>query len=207
MSLPAHIILEKNRVASAGAWLLLIHLTLVDPADSENTEEFYFVRNNENITFNGQVYTGFPIELDSIEKNSKGELPSVTLKVSNITKALEPYIEDYNGGNGSTVTLNVIHSSHLTEDYSELDIDLTIKACSSDNNWVSFTLGGINPLIKKFPLHRYIAGSCNWKPGSVECGLSISACDRTIEACEANANTRRFGGFPGLKSGGIKIAY
>jgi len=207
MSLPPHITLEKNRVASAGAWLLLIDLTLVDPANSENTEVFYFVRNNEDIVFDGNIYTAFPIEIDTIEKNSQGELPSVSLRVSNVTRALQPYIENYDGGNGSTVKLTVVHSSHLTENYSELEMDLTIKSCSSDNNWVVFALGGLNPLVKKFPIHRYIAGHCNWKPGSVECGLSITECDRTETACGLNNNTHRFGGYPGLKSGGIKIAY
>jgi hypothetical protein len=91
-------------------------------------------------------------------------------------------------------------------DFVELEWDFEITGAVADADWVTFTLGMASPLKRRFPFFYYIAKHCNWLPGSAECGLSITECDRTLDACRAYNNSARFGGTPGLSSGGIRLA-
>ena len=80
LTLPAVLILEKNKIATANPWLVTLDITLV------NGEKFYFVHNTEDIVFQGRTYTAFPFQIEIPKTSSKGELPSWILRVSNITR-------------------------------------------------------------------------------------------------------------------------
>ena len=201
-NIPANLILEKNKLATGSAWLILLQITF-----SDNTI-LYLVRNNENITFQDNEYIAFPFELGDIKESSKGEIPSLSIKISNVTKAIQYYLEQFNGAIGSQIKIIVVNSSYLSEDYSELELDYEVTGASSNAQWVEFTLGIPNPLRKRFPLHRFIAEHCNWRFKSAECaysGVEFTTCDRTLKACRARDNTSRFGGFLGLSNIGVRL--
>jgi phage-related protein len=280
-NLPANIVIEKNKLATASAWLVLLDVTLTD-----NTV-FRLVRNNEDITFNGNVYTAFNFELEPTEQGNSGEIPSVTLRVSNITRLIESKLQDLDGGIGSTVKVTVVNSDLLAESYSELEMTFDVLACNTTSQWVVFTLGAPSPLRQRFPLDKYLALHCRFRfnrpSGNYpECGYSgesiegitlpsgspvsiniighpfttgdvvsfldvggttelnsnsytvtktdddnftldstdgdnftawtsggtagFATCKRTLSDCRIRANSVRFGGFPGMRSGGIRIA-
>ena len=167
-SLPVNVILEKNKIASNSAWLVLLEIKL----NNTSNTTFRLVRNTEDITYDGEVYTAFPFELDTSSTDSDGSLPSIDLKVSNITHVLQPYLLDLRGGIGSTVTVRVVNSALLTEDYSELEMEFLVTASHSERSSVTFRLGAANPLTQRFPLFRYIGLHCRWRFGSVECGYT-----------------------------------
>lgn len=162
--LPVNILLEKNKTATASAWLVLLEILLND----DTSTILRFVRNSEDITFGGDIYTAFPFQLEATQQTSKGEIKGVTLKVGNITNLLEPYLEELNGAIGSTVNITVVNSEHLAEDYTELELTYDVLATSSDSSWVSFTLGAPNPLRQRFPLFKYSALHCNFQYRDVE---------------------------------------
>jgi len=168
-SLPPNIILEKNKASSPYAWLILLEITLNDDAGTV----LRFVRNTEDITFGsgsggGDVYTAFPFEIEPTDNKAKGQIPTVTLRVSNITNLLEPYLEDLDGAIGSTVKITVINSNRLSDDYSELELTYDVIACNSTAQWVTFTLGAPNPLRQRFPLTKYLALHCRYRYNDVE---------------------------------------
>ena len=200
--LPANIILEKNKTATASAWLILLEITLTDDT------VYRLVKNQENITFDGDVYTSFNFQLDPASQNSGGEIPTVTLGVSNITRLIAAKLQDLSGGIGSTVKIIVVNSNLLAEDHSELEMVFDVLGCSSDNTWVYFSLGAPSPLRQRFPLNRYLALHCSWRFKSIECAYEgvETTCNRTLTACREYSNSARFGGFPGLRSGGIRLA-
>ncbi len=203
-NLPSALIIEKNKLNTASPWLILLEITLQSGAANET---FYFVRNTENVTYNGQAYTAFPFEIEPSRLTSKGDIPTVTLRVSNITRILQAYLESYNGGVGSTVKVTVVHAANLAESFAELEMEFEVIACSTDAEWVVFTLGSPNPLRQRCPLERYIASHCNWKFKGDECGYSgaETVCNRTYEQCVERGQTARFGGFLGLRSGTVKV--
>lgn len=281
--LPPNIIIEKNKTASPYSWLILLEITLTD------STILRFVRNNEDITFDGDVYTAFPFEIEPTGEMSKGQIPSITLRVSNITNLLEPFLESLNGAIGSTVKVTVVNSNRLTENYTELELIYDVIATNSTAQWVTFTLGAPNPLRQRFPLHKYLSLHCRFQykdvedqigprclyPGEIVTAITkasnakisvnshpfsvgnvikfadvigmieingqsgtilnadpdadgnaftvdidsgayttyvsngkagYSVCKKTLEDCRERDNSTNFGGFPGIRSGSVRIA-
>jgi phage-related protein len=203
-TLPTNLIAEKNLMHSPDPWLILLEITLTDAGPTT----LRFVKNTENITYGGNTYTAFPFQLSMVETNSKGEIPQVTLKVCNITRFLTPYLNSLDGGIDSTVKIIVVNNKYLAEDYSELELDFSVMGCEVDAYWVTWTLGMVNPLNRRFPLYRFLANHCRWIFKGAECGYAGSAttCNRSFDDCIARDNTEYFGGFLGMQSDGIRIA-
>ena len=208
-ALPAALVGEKNKLHSTSPWLLLLDITLTD------TTAIRLVRNTEDIVFNGNTYTAFPFDLSNVESNSDGQIPTVTLKVSNITRFLTPYLESLDGGLESTVKVTVVNAGLLSENYSELDMEFQVMGCEADAYWVTWNLGMANPINRRFPLYRFLANHCSWTfTGGLAVGVNIecsflgafTTCNRTLENCAERENTERFGGFLGMQSDGIRIA-
>jgi len=200
-NLPANIIIEKNKIASTTPWIILLEIKVSD------TEILRLCNNTEDIEFQRNTYYAMPFNISASQTNAKGEIPTVTLQVSNVSRMLQPYIESYSGGVGMEVKLIVVNTAHLSENYTELEMTFDILGTEADANWVHFTLGAPNPLRKRFPQLRYIAEHCQWTFKSAECGYKGSAteCKRTFEWCRLLGNTKRFGGYIGLSGGYLRI--
>jgi len=194
--LPPNIILEKNKLATPNSWLILLKITLNDIGGTV----LRFVRNNEDIDFNDDIdnsasvsetYTAFPFEIEPTKNMNKGQIPTVTLKVSNITNLLEPYLESLDGAIGSTVKVTVVNSGRLTEMYSELELTYDVIACNSTVQWVTFILGAPNPLRQRFPLHKFLALHCRYQYKDVEdqIGPRCQYAGKTITGITKGANT------------------
>lgn len=126
--------------------------------------------------YDAQLYTAFPFQLEPINTESKGRIASVLLHVSNITRYLQPYLESLSGGMGTTVKLSVVNTGCVldsdTVSYEENSMLFEVIDCTSDSQWVTFTLGAPNPLIQRFPLDRYYAEHCNSIFGDVVCSYA-----------------------------------
>jgi len=157
-NLPANIVMAKNELSTTSAWLIMLDINL------NNVEQtvLRYVRNNENITFDGDLYKACNFELEPTEQSSGGEIPSVTLRVSNVSHLLRPYLEELDGGIGSTVKVTVINSDLLDEDYTELEMTFDVIDCNRSAQWITFTLGAPNPLRQMLLLDKYLALHCNW---------------------------------------------
>ncbi len=162
-TLPANIILEKNKIATANPWLVLLDITLTDDTN------IYLVNNTEDIVFQGRVYTAIAFKLDPTNISGSGKIPSVQLSISNVTRVLQAYLEALEGAVDSEITITVVNAALLAENYAELQMTFSVLSTKADAYFVVFTLGAPNPLRKRFPLHRYIAEHCNWKFLAREC--------------------------------------
>ena len=80
-------IIEKNKLATGGVWLLALEAQIPG-------SPIYLVNNTEDLTLGGQVYTAFPFSLEDITEDSK-ELPNVKLTVSNVTGTIQRYVEEF----------------------------------------------------------------------------------------------------------------
>ena len=199
------LLLEKNKLHSTIPWLILLEVTI--PSTPATT--IYLVRNTDDIIFNSQTYTAFPFELEATKQVSKGEIPSLAVKFSNVGRSIQTYLEDYDGLVGQSITIRIVAQPTGSASYLEArSWTYDILGTTADAMWVTFTIGAPNPLSKRFPLHRYIANHCNWKFKSVECAYSgeDTTCERTLAACQAKSNSGRFGGYPGMGSGDVRLA-
>lgn len=194
LNLPLALRLEKNKLVSTAPWLVLLALTLPDAS------VIRLAKNNEDVTFGGNVYQAFAFDLGDVRSGGDGRIQGVTLKVANPGRVLQPDMEANDGLIGCAVSLMVVHADNLASDYTELTLAWDVLAAESDGDWITFTLGAENPLRRRFPLHVAIQFSCNWQFKGVECAYagSVTSCARTLDACRTLANTARFGGRPGI---------
>ena len=124
-----------------------------------------------------------------------------------MNRVMQGYVEQADGGIGAKVKLMIVHSEHLDVSTPEVEEEFEVTATDTDNQWVYFTLGILNPFILRFPRHRYIKNFCRWKFRDNVCQYSGSdqACNYTFSDCEAKGNWKRFGGFPSIGLGGVLI--
>lgn len=205
-TLPTSLVLSKNVLCGPQPWLILVDISI--PTVPETT--LRFVRNNEDIRFQDNTYTAFPFDLSSVKSAGKGEIPSVNFRVSNVTRSIQTYLEDYEGLVGQEIVLRVVNAAFLSENYSELTWVFTVLSCVADSKWVNFSVGSPNPLRRRYPLYRYNADHCPWRFKSVECKYdgADSSCTRTLANCllrTEGSNSLNFGGHIGLGQGGIRL--
>lgn len=187
-------IIEKNRLSTTGADLIILDILLATP--------IYIVNNNENITWNGQEYIAFPLNLGAINYDGK-ELPSITLNVSNVTRAVGAALAAVKGGGGTEVILRVVNSKLLSEP-AMLEEYFIVKNSGRGLEWCPITLGVADEGQKRFPENRVMKNFCSYIASTgfkgVECGYNGAgtSCNGTLTACRAFNNSARYGGCPGV---------
>lgn len=199
--------IEKNKLSAINPWLILLDVTV------GTGEPLRLVKNIDDITYQGNVYTAFPMEITMPGQFCTGEIPDVTINISNADRVLQGYIEDINGAVDKAVVMRIVHAGNLADDFSDFERYFTILAAGATNEWVSFGLGLRSPTTRRFPLFRTMGLHCNWVFKGYECGYSGSSdtCDHTLKTCQGFndpdtfSQSKRFGGFPGLNSMGVKF--
>lgn len=208
--LPLDLVTQKNKLHDGDPWIILAHIHLKKLGDPTTTTDFYFCKNYVDITYQSQVYTAFPFDLSPSRVGSSGRIESVSLKLSNVARTLQPTLEAYNGGVDSTVKISVVNNALIAQDHSALDMDFSVLNVTANEKNISLTLGASNPLRQRHPLYKYFFGHCRYvkRYKEIECRAvsDLTTCNGTLDNCIERNNARRYGGFPGMKSGGIQIA-
>lgn len=203
--IPQSITIQKNLISSTYPWLILLDIFLPD-----NTS-FYLVNNNENITFESRTYTKCRFGFSPGEEIMSGEIPTFKLRIADVQRLFEYYIQKYRGGIDSSVIVRIVNTADLTADYSSLTIELSIQNVDREGfEWLNFTLGAPNPMIMEFLQIIYSPNHCNWvqKYKGYRCGYSGSLpdCTGTLEDCRIHNNSKRYGGHFGLNATGFRFA-
>ena len=196
---------EKNRIESPNAWLILLEITI--PVENDVPIVLRLVRNTDGIIWNGLEWTAFPFELEPPKQSSKGEMPNFTIRVSNVTRTIEAYLEQAGGGVGAEVRIMAVLSEHLELTTPELDEIFSVQSVSYDENFVSFVLTGAVNLFKRVPLRRYLKNFCPFQYKGPECKSQsgYATCNKSYSDCRIRGNAARFGGEPGIPQGGIYV--
>jgi len=194
---------EKNKLHTDSVFLILLDI-IPNITGAETLRVCY---NNEDITWNGNLYQAFPFELGEVSEDSTGSEPSVELKVDNTTRALQSYVEDYSGGNGFTVVLRIVNSKALDISTPELEERFTVNHCAVDQQFITFNLGSGYPLNDRRPLEKYLKNNCPFRYKGLRCGSTsgYATCGHTLTECRARGNSARFGGYPGIDQKGVYL--
>ena len=192
-------VIDKNKIASENAWLVLLNVRIRDELD-QLVETLHLVKNNENIEFQGQLYTA--VEFAMSIKNESNEEPSLTINAFDPSGFLREKMEAYNGGIGSEVDFIVVNSGNL-EAPPEIEETFVVTGASAPDIKVDWTLGTENPLRNRFPIRDQYRDRCQWQYKGRRCKYSGSlvSCDFTKDGangCKVHNNLRNFGAFPAL---------
>jgi len=196
--IPPVLITQKNKLSITEPW---VHLFCVQVDDDD---AMYLTNHSDEITYDGHTYSPFPVQIGESREDSKGNLETLTLAVSNIDRSVMAYLELNDALMGNEVRIYLINRTDMTQ-----AIDLgtyQITEVVADSMVASITLGHWNFFNIKFPRNRFIRGRCRWLYKGIECAYSggYDSCDKTLDGasgCRAHNNEPRFGGFPGIPAG------
>lgn len=191
---------EKNKLSTDSAFLILLDIVLGD-------EVARICYNTENITWNGNVYQAFPFDLGDIPENTDGSDPSVTLKVDNVSQALQYLVEEADGANGTEVVLRVVNTMAMDNTDPELEERFVVTKTDVNQQYITFTLGTEYSARTRRPTGRYMKSSCPFKYKGPRCAAvsSYGTCNHTLTDCRLRNNSQRFGGFQGIDQKGVYI--
>ena len=191
---------EKNKLSTDSAFLILLDIVLGD-------EVARICYNTENITWNGNVYQAFPFDLGDIREKTDGSDPSVTVKVDNVSQALQYLVEDADGANGTEVILRVVNTLAMENTAPELEERFVVTKTDVNQQYITFTLGTEYSARTRRPVRRYMKSSCPFKYKGVQCAAvsSYGTCNHTLTDCRLRNNSQRFGGFQGIDQKGVYI--
>lgn len=199
--------IESHRIASEVPYLCLLDVEVVNRDTGTVVETLRFVRNPEDVTFNGNTYSKAMFDISF--KQEAGKFAEVTLSMNDYTQTLQARMEQYGGGIGSNVTFYVVASSNLASGQADTVEYFKIVGATSSDYRQEFSLGAENALTQPFPRRRQTKDFCQWRYKSAQCGYSggMATCDLTLQGangCAAHSNTVNFGAFPGLNSNGFR---
>ncbi|MDX5412902.1 MAG: DUF1833 family protein [Rhodobacterales bacterium] len=203
--MPKHLtlgtVVEKNRIASAVAFILLAEIEVRDAVTGAFIETIRLARNNENLTHMGNVYQATSFDFTS-EETAEGA-PEVTCVFQDQTGAVLARCEEHSGGVGWKVRFKLVSSDDLAAP-AEIEELVYVLSTKAQNYNVEFTLGAANPLARRFPRNIQWRDKCRWRFRSTECGYTGGAltCDYTLQGdngCSVKGNSLRFGGLPGIR--------
>lgn len=203
LTLSSAIALAKNKLSDGGAWLCLLEIQFHDVGSTV----LRLVRNTEDIVWDGETWTAYPFDLDEARQSSDGSVQSVTIRVSNVLRAVQRHIEALDGMGAAEVILRVVYSEELDE-AAVIEETFSVGKISCTAEWVSIELQPENLWVRRCPRYTYSRQNCRWQFKSTECGYSgaTATCNKTLAACAAmtgGSNTERFGGFPGIPGVGF----
>lgn len=215
MSLSATAYIEKNKLESTGAWIILVKLTLVDDSIVR------ICKNSEDVTWPvtaGNEFVAFPFEMDQIGDSSNNEVPQFSIKIANASRVMQTYNETYDGLVDSDVQILIVHSTNVTtvalgageqNPTPEIELNYKIVGSHSDNLWATYNLGATNPFKLRFPRNRIMKHFCRYKDfkgDQCQYAGGETSCDRTLGTCrDTMSNSENFGGAPGVGSKGIYV--
>lgn len=194
---------EKNRLSSPNAWIALVDIDM-SPLGSVHLR---YTSDNTPTTWDGMVYSPIAMEFGEVQETSKGAVPSVPLRLSNVARGFYTYLENLGGMIGAEVTLMVVGSGNLSATKAEVEEVFVVTEAAQDEQWLTLTLGAIDPLTRRFPRDRYVATMCRHVYKGALCRYSglepgtATTCDHTLSACEARGNSAMYGGSPGVADG------
>ncbi|MFH2013825.1 MAG: hypothetical protein ABIJ17_02535 [Patescibacteria group bacterium] len=190
LTFPTIIKQEMTKQSSAEAFVLLFQIEI------EGIDTVYLCRNNEDITFGGQLYTKWAIDIDSLKTDTTGQINIFNIRVDNTLRTLQQLIEQYDNLANSNITILVVHTGNLATAIPDFISTYKVKNVKFNQSIAEFELGSEDILRKRVPYRAYNKNRCPYIYKGIECGSTsaLTECNRTLSNCRERNNSPRFGG-------------
>ncbi len=185
---------QKNKQTNAPIYLYTIYD--YDGASNNLT----FAEWSEDILFDSITYQKFPISHDEIGDNSQGQTPFLKVRISNISRLIQYYLETYDW-RGKKVKVTLVWLDNLDNPDCKFDFTFFIDSYVVNEKVAEFNLlPKVDALGITLPRRTYSRNYCQWRFKSVECGYAgaETKCSKTKQRCKVLDNYTRYGGFPAI---------
>ena len=176
-----------------------VYLYQIDDYDGAGTN-LYYTSYDTNITYDSQLYTRFPIRHEFIEENTQGQVDTIRLTVSNVSRAIQLYLETYDL-RAKKVSIKQVWADQLADTDAYIEYIYYIDNYTADQDNVYFSLTSrFDVMDVSLPSRVFSRNFCSWIFSGTECGYSGSevSCDKTKTRCKELSNFIAFGGFPSI---------
>lgn len=194
-SLNSVVVTEKNKPSNSPIFLYTIY-------DYNGLGgNLYFAGYDADVVFNAITYLRFPISHESVSENSSGQIDTVKVRVANVNRLIQGYLELVNF-RGKQIDITTVFAGHLSNpSYKSVDT-FYVDSYTADQSVVEFTLSSkFDILDVNIPQRKFMRNFCHWKFKSTECGYSgaETTCSKLKSDCkDVKNNFLRFGGFPSI---------
>lgn len=189
-------------------WIPLFEISL-----GEDT--YYYTPNPEPVFADGNEYVPFPVILEEVTEDGKGEISTVRLVCSNVEGMLSTKLKQVRNVDGQLVTFKV-YSVQVGDVIYEETLEI-VKIVEITPQTVVFELGIWNPFLTNLVQEKFLRDFC-WNTykgkgcwikksdGSYISPTGFTAgnpdsCNRTLADCKRHNNVMRFNSFPGIPGG------
>lgn len=125
-SVPEAYTIEKNKPYNEPIFLYIIQL------DSTITKYYCSYKSDTPIVFDGQEYEWFPISHDPVSENTTGEIDKINVTLSNVSRLVRLYLEQYNGLRRCKVIIRQVFLNLLDDPTAKIDDTYTVSQVSCD---------------------------------------------------------------------------
>lgn len=189
----AEILSRKNAEENKPVFLYKIH-------EYDGVNHLHFAEYDEDVTFDGQVYTKFPVKHEYIDVNGAGQVGPMKVTVSNVNRFIQAYLEQYDL-RGKQVDIIMIFADKLDDPSAKVVDSLYIDSYACNESAVEFSLATkIDVIELPLPSRKYLRTHCGFVFKGSECAYAgaETECNRTLQRCKELSNQVRFGGFPSI---------
>lgn len=210
------LMVEKNLLATGAQWVWLYEIEV--PTDPPT--RYRFVQTQEQVTFRGNIYYPFPITHTVMRDTDSGDLPTITLTASNVSREIIATLEAHKGLIGQPARIILANMASLTTSEGAIEQDFRIMTMTATEEACAAQLGDFSMYEQYFPGQRMMRHFCRHQYRSSGCGYSVpssagsylASCDKSLDGangCRAHGASEtaagvavihpdRFGGFPGI---------
>jgi len=195
-TLDSNVIDEKNKQEGKNPITLL---TLFDYNGLGSN--LYFTSYRENVTFDSQEYTAFPFGYDSITEDGDSKITSVEIAVSNVSRIIQAYLEQYDLRN-KKIKITLVWPDFLNNADAKVEDFYYINNYTATDTTVTFTCTTrLDVLSKRLPGRTYSRNSCAFIFKDVDtCKYvgSETSCNKTKQQCKIYDNFINYGATPAV---------
>lgn len=207
---------EKNQLSSQNVWIWLYEVEVPTPTASR----YRFCRCSDPISFRGNTYYPFPISHKGQRESDSGDLGTVTLVISNVTREIVSSLEEYNGLIDQSCRIMLVSTVDTSASSVVMEQDFRVVSTRIDEESVTMSIGNRSLYESRVPSQSMMRNYCRHQYRSSACGYSVSPsspfylpnCDKSYNgsngcishgASEQSAGVpqihpARFGGFRGI---------
>jgi len=194
--------LSSIEVFNALSGSALVHLYQLFYSD---TEMVCLTDHQENLVFQSQTYTAFPVKMEQVEETSEGSLPRVNISIANASRYIGSFAENYDGFRGRPLIVRTCFPELVEEEDSHLVDHFVVDSCIISPAECQFIcIPALDVFSVSLPFRRFLRSYCAWTYKSIECGYTgeepegQTFCRKNLSDCILRGNQARFGGFPGV---------
>ena len=210
----------KNALATGSRLVWLYQIDV--PTSDADGRAYRFARSTERGRVRSKNYVPFPFTHESMMEGATGDLPTLSMSVSNVSREIIGTLENYNGLIGQRVKIMLVLMTENQETSAQehadaiLEWEFKITSMTASAAGATAQLGDISLYEVFMPASRISKRYCRFKYKGAGCGYLglLDSCDKTLDGpngCEAHGgdsafHPERFGGFPGVplaKTGGL----